>query len=225
MKELLIRKSKSVMWVYALTLVPMWAVFVVNNGVFQGSLGHFFGIEPRDLDGSNLITIFTSWLAHGNFAHIMGNSAILLTTSWVVAVADKNPLKTFAWLIAGSGAATWLLGSAQSYHIGASGLVFAIFGYVVATAFKTRHWTYLLAAAFFIVQYYSSIFLGLMPKGGVSLAAHAGGLIAGIVIGSFLSKNRVSEQTYASSNSESIYDTQYNTLGHKVKKYLKMGKK
>lgn len=190
MKEIVRQKALALVKVYGIILGVMWLVFLLNNGLLNASLSDNFGIEPRQFTWGAALSLFTSWAFHGSLAHITGNSVVLLGTLWVIAVADKHPLRTIALLIGGSGLATWLLGWNHTLHIGASGLIFAIFGYVIATALRTRHWMYMGAAVLFGIQYYMSVATGLMPKSGVSLAAHLGGLVAGILIGSFMSKNR-----------------------------------
>ena len=74
----------------------------------------------------------------------------------------------------------WLLGR-SAVHIGASGLVFGYFGYLVARGwYERRLGSILLAIAVIIL--YGGLILGVLPaRGLVSWEAHLFGLIAGVL--------------------------------------------
>jgi len=78
------------------------------------------------------------------------------------------------------GGCLWLFGRA-SYHVGASGLIFGYFGFIVA-----RGWFYKsissIVVAFITLFLYSGILWGLLPVfPHVSWEGHLFGLIAGIL--------------------------------------------
>ncbi len=83
-------------------------------------------------------------------------------------------------VIAVGGSGVWLLGR-SAVHIGASGLVFGYFGYLVARGwYERRLGSILLAIAVIIL--YGGLILGVLPaRGLVSWEAHLFGLIAGIL--------------------------------------------
>ena len=214
-------KSKEICLLYAIIFIPMWGMFLINNVFMMDSLNSIGGIHPRDLSFLGIIEIFTSWMFHssgnrgmpGNnmFSHIFGNSEILLALVLIVGIFEKKPLLLIFSLIGASGFATWLLGAPNSVHVGASGLVFAMLGYIVASIFFARRWLYLIPIVFAGSGYLYSIQMGLIPHAGTSFAAHFGGLLGGILVAYLIGKyQKVKENLpqrntfYTTSNTEFI---------------------
>lgn len=212
-------KSKEIAILYAVIFIPMWTLFLVNNLLMGDALNNLGGIHPRDLSALGIIEIFTSWMFHsgGNrgmngssiFSHIVGNSEILLILIFIVGIFEKRPLILLASLIGASGFATWLLGSPNSLHVGASGLVFAMFGYIIASIFLAKRWLYLIPVLGMGGTYLYSIQMGLIPQAGTSFAAHFGGLLGGIAVAYFIGKVQtyknntlITKNIYAPSKSE-----------------------
>lgn len=191
-------KSKEIAILYAIILIPMWSLFLVNNLLMDDALNRLGGIHPRDLSFMGIIEIFTSWMFHSGgdrtltnnsiLAHILGNTEILLPLILIVGIFEKKPLLLVSSLIGISGFFTWLLGSPNSLHVGASGLVFAMFGYILASIFLARRWLYLIPVIGAGGTYFYSLQMGLIPKSGTSFAAHFGGLIGGIFVAYLIGK-------------------------------------
>lgn len=191
-------KSKDILIIYAVVLIPMWCLFLVNNVLMGDALNRLGGIHPRDLSVFGVLEIFTSWAFHSGgdrsvpnnsiFSHILGNTEILLPLILIVGIFEKKPLTLIASLITASGLATWFLGAPNSLHVGASGLVFAMFGYIVASIFLARRWLYLIPVLGLGGTYLYSIQMGLIPKAGTSFAAHFGGLLGGIFVAYLIGK-------------------------------------
>ncbi|WP_435949754.1 rhomboid family intramembrane serine protease [Psychrobacter sp. DM8] len=180
--DLIIERLKQVFGLYAFVLVPMWGMFFLNE-VFLFGLWNIFGIVPRALDVGSMIGVFASWTMHGNFAHLLGNSITLLQILFLFELFENNAYRTTIKLIIASGAVTWIIGSPLSIHIGASGLCFAMLGYMIGGALFARRWGYLIACIVMGAGYWLTIKQGLMPQEGISFAAHFGGLCAGLLIG------------------------------------------
>ena len=179
---LLITRIKQVFGLYAFVLIPMWVMYALNQSILFG-LWNIFGIVPRTLDIGSFIGIFASWTMHANLAHIMGNTLILLQIIFLFGLFESNAYRTIVKLIIASGVITWLIGSPLSIHIGASGLCFAMLGFMIGCAVFARRWGYLLACLVMGTGYWFVIKEGLMPQSGVSFAAHFGGLCAGLLLG------------------------------------------
>ncbi|MGM8886702.1 rhomboid family intramembrane serine protease [Psychrobacter sp. 1U2] len=180
--SLTMRRLKQVIGLYAFVLIPMWGMFIINNTVMFG-LWNIFGIAPRTLDLRSMIGVFASWTMHGNLSHIIGNTLVLLQILFLFGLFENNAYRTTLQLIIASGVMTWLIGSPLSIHIGASGLCFAMLGFMIGGAVFGRRWGYLLACIIMGAGYWLTIKQGLMPQPGVSFAAHFGGLCAGLLIG------------------------------------------
>ncbi len=168
---------------YSLIFIPMWTVYLMNNVFFNGSWNSSVGIQPRTFEISQIFSMTFSWLFHADYQHIFNNSMILIGLVWMVAILEKNPFIKFFFLAFVSGFFTWLLGAPNSYHIGASGVVFSLFGYILGSAIIGKQFRYIPLLIFFGGSYYYSITQGLIPQEGVSFAAHFGGLMAGILLG------------------------------------------
>ena len=179
---LVMQRIKQVIGLYAFVLIPMWGMFFLNETVFFG-LWNIFGIVPRALDTGSMIGVFASWTMHGNFSHLLGNTLTLLQILFLFGLFENNAYRTLLKLIVASGLVTWVIGSPLSIHIGASGLCFAMLGYMIGGAVFARRWGYLLACIVMGTGYWFTIKQGLMPQQGISFAAHFGGLCAGLLLG------------------------------------------
>ena len=179
---LVISRIKQVIGLYAFVLLPMWLMFFLNDTVFFG-LWNIFGIVPRTLDIGSIIGVFASWTMHGNFSHLLGNSLTLMQILFLFGLFENNAYRTILKLIVASGIMTWIIASPLSIHIGASGLCFAMLGYMIGGAVFAKRWGYLLACIVMGTGYWFTIKQGLMPQQGISFAAHFGGLCAGLLLG------------------------------------------
>lgn len=213
-------KTKNILLVYFMIFVPMWGLFIINNLIFRETLSSLGGIHPRSTNFMDFIDIFTSWMFHSSkgihiYDHILGNSIALLGLLFIVSLIENRPFKLLMLLIFGSGVATWLLGSGHSIHIGASGLVFSLFGYVISSAIFARRWIYFIPIFILGGEYFYSIKAGLIPQNGISFAAHFGGLIAGLIIGYLFNlKAKKTEQFnshYKKTLKQKIHDFIWNT--------------
>ncbi|WP_413520404.1 rhomboid family intramembrane serine protease [Psychrobacter glacincola] len=177
-----ISRIKQVIGLYVFVLLPMWVMFFLNDTVFFG-LWNIFGIVPRALDMGSMIGVFASWTMHGNFSHLVGNSLTLMQILFLFGLFENNAYRTVIKLIVASGIMTWIIASPLSIHIGASGLCFAMLGFMIGGAVFARRWGYLLACIVMGTGYWLTIKQGLIPQQGISFAAHFGGLCAGLLLG------------------------------------------
>lgn len=175
-------RLRQTMQLYLWVFVPMWLMFLLNNSVLFG-LWNIFGIVPRELSVPSFIGILASWTMHANLAHITGNSLVMAQVLFLFGVFEKKAMMTIVFLIVGSGLFTWVFGSSNSLHIGASGLAFAMMGYMIGGALFARRWSYLIACVALGVGFWLVMLSNLMPQVGVSFAGHLGGLLTGIGVG------------------------------------------
>lgn len=156
-----------------------WLMFLVNNLALHGQLSHL-GIVPRTVGGLGGIVLAP--LLHTSFRHLLANTVPLLMLGGVISL--RSPAAYVSITVAGtlvSGALIWLL-ARHGCHIGASGLVFCYFGYVMGQAWFQRTFANILVAVAcgFI---YGGLIWGLSPfQSGVSWEAHAAGLVAGFFL-------------------------------------------
>jgi membrane associated rhomboid family serine protease len=82
-----------------------------------------------------------------------------------------------------SGLAVWLFQSSDSVTVGASGLIFGYFGYVLARGLIDRNLIDALAAVVMALSYAYILTVAIPGTPGVSWIGHLGGLIGGIAAG------------------------------------------
>lgn len=164
----------------------LWAINLVNMFIFNGGL-NIYGIRPRSVDG--LQGILFAPLLHSSFAHLMANTIPLLVLGWFVLLRGT---RTFALVtivtVLVSGLGTWLIGPANSVHIGASGLIFGYFGFLVLSAYFERSLASILWAVlvFFL---YGGLLWGVLPQGnGISWQGHLFGFVGGWAAAYLLAK-------------------------------------
>ena len=179
---LIMARIKQVIGLYDFVFIPMWGMYFLNKVALFG-MWNIFGIVPRAVDVGSMIGVFASWTMHGNFSHLLGNTLTLLQVLFLFGLFEKNAYRTVLKLIIASGLVTWVIGSPSSIHIGASGLCFAMLGYMIGGAIFARRWGYLAACIIMGTGYWLTIKQGLMPQQGISFAAHFGGLCAGLLLG------------------------------------------
>ena len=158
-------------------LAVIWAVEILN-----GLLGHrlnTWGIQPRSELG--LIGIPLSPFLHGGYNHVLSNTIPFLVLGGLVALRGIQKLVGVSlFIIVAGGGAVWLLGR-TAIHVGASGLVFGYFGYLVAAGWYDRKLGSILAAIAVIFLYGGLVFGVLPTQSFVSWEAHLFGLMAGVI--------------------------------------------
>lgn len=146
-----------------------------------------FGIQPRKL--RSLPAIAAAPLLHGGFSHLITNAVPFFVLGWLILLRGRRDFATVSLVAAAvSGLAIWLLGSTGSIHIGASGVVFGYFGFLVARGIFERT-VAAMVTALVVGLLYGGILWGLLPvQPGISWQGHLGGLIGGVLCGYFLAR-------------------------------------
>jgi membrane associated rhomboid family serine protease len=146
-----------------------------------------YGIVPRTISG--LIGIVTSPFLHGNLLHIISNTIALITFAPIFYLIEKeDALENLIFLTLLTGILTWLVGRNAS-HIGASGVIFALYGYLISLGFFYKKILYM-GITFFLLTSYGYILFGLLPIiPGVSWEGHLMGFVAGIISAKLNIKN------------------------------------
>lgn len=183
----LARRAQSGLIAVVGLVAVMWAVFLIDL-LLGGLLVRTLGIAPRRVDG--LDGVLFAPLLHGGLGHLMSNSLPLLVLGFV---AFLEGVKRFllamgtSWLASGLG--TWVFGGGLT--IGASGVVFGLFTYLLARGFYNRDWRQIVLAAVLFATY-GSILWGILPAVGsnISWQAHLFGALGGILAAFFLRRRR-----------------------------------
>ncbi|MFD9356913.1 rhomboid family intramembrane serine protease [Streptomyces sp. NPDC060031] len=144
-----------------------------------------YGIAAREADG--LTGIPLAPFLHFGFDHTASNSVPLLVLGFVAALGGiRRFLAVCALIIAADGAGVWLFSPSHSITVGASGLVFGLFGYLVVRGFVERKALGVAVGLAVAAVWGGTIFLGVLPTdSGVSWQAHLFGLAAGVATALF----------------------------------------
>jgi membrane associated rhomboid family serine protease len=156
----------------------LWAVLAVDlllGGTLRG-----FGVRPREAEG--LVGILLHPFLHVGVFHLLMNTFGIAALGGLVLLRDERDfwLTTVVGILVG-GTGTWLLGS-PGVHIGASGVVFAYFGYLLTTGLFERRIGALLLSTLVILAW-GGLLLGLLPgQRGISWEGHLFGFLAGLLV-------------------------------------------
>lgn len=178
------RQLKSQATILGAFVVAMWLLELVDVILLGGALDTF-GVWPRRAAGLPGI-LFMPFL-HGGFAHVAANTMPFIILGWLVMVrrtADFVIVTVVTSLVTGAG--LWLLGSSHSVYIGASGLIFGYFGYLLLRGYFERSPQAVLLTLL-VAFFYGGLVWGIIPRGnGLSWEAHLLGFAGGVLSARFL---------------------------------------
>lgn len=163
-------------WIVVL-LGIIWGLQAVN--IVTGELlNAWFGLVPRTLGGLDGILFMP--VLHGSLSHAAANTVPLAVLGGLLAAtAQRLVFPASAVIVVLGGAAVWLLGK-PAIHIGASGLIFGWFGFLVARGIVERRAVPLIASIG-VALVYGTMVWGVLPgQPGVSWESHLFGALAGI---------------------------------------------
>jgi membrane associated rhomboid family serine protease len=160
----------------------IWVLQIVNWADHYGLDDHY-GILPRSV--LRLPEIFTAPFLHFSWDHIEGNSGPLFIFGLLAAYRGVVKFLGVTLVIAiVSGMAVWLFQSSNELTVGASGLIFGYFGYVLARGIIDRSTVDSLVAIVMGLSYYYLLTIAIPgAPGGVSWIGHLGGLVGGVACG------------------------------------------
>jgi membrane associated rhomboid family serine protease len=157
-------------------------VLQVANWSDHYHLDASYGILPRSL--GHLVDIFTAPFLHFSWEHIEGNSGPLFVFGLLAAYRGVVKFLGVTLLVAiTSGMAVWLFQSNNELTVGASGLIFGYFGYVLARGLIDRNLVDALAAVVMALSYAYILTVAIPGTPGVSWVGHLGGLVGGLASG------------------------------------------
>ncbi|MGG6266054.1 rhomboid family intramembrane serine protease [Leptolyngbya sp. AN03gr2] len=164
----------------------MWIVEVVDLAL--GGRLNYLGIYPRNFVG--LRGVFLAPFLHRDFRHLISNTIPFIVMGWFVMLRGiPEFFKVTALVTVLSGLGVWLLG-AQGLHIGASGVVFGYFGFLLSRAYFERS-ALSIAMSLAVGLLYGGIIWGVLPgQFGISWEGHLFGFLGGIFAARQISKQR-----------------------------------
>jgi membrane associated rhomboid family serine protease len=174
-----LRKFRDALIVMGAFLAVIWVLQVVN-WADSYRLDTEFGILPQHV--SRLGEIFTAPFLHFSWQHIEGNSVPLFVLGVLAAYRSIGRFLLASLVIAlTSGMAVWLFQSSNELTVGASGLIFGYFGYVLVRGFFDRNFVDIGVGLVAGALYWTILQVAIPGTPGVSWIGHLGGLVGGVL--------------------------------------------
>ncbi len=192
-KSKALKRSRSYIYTPFYFIVLIWFVFWLDNRFSLDLYTH--GIYPLHFKGLQGI-IFTP-LIHGNLTHLANNTIPLIVLGaglYYFYPRIANTVALISW--GSSGLVVWLIGR-ESFHIGASGLIYALAGFIFLSGVLRRQ-ANLLALSLLVVFLYGSLVWGLFPiEETISWEAHLAGFMSGFALAIYYRKTGPQRRTYS----------------------------
>lgn len=166
-------------------VTALWTLEIVDSLILGGALNRF-GIRPRQTSG--IKGIFLSPLLHGDLRHLSTNTMPLVVMGGLILFLQSQQtfwiVTAVVWLVSGVG--TWLFGGSRTNHIGASGIVFGYFGFLLLQAYFNQN-VMTIGLAIVVVILYGGMLWGVLPiKRGRSWQGHLFGVVGGGLAAKYL---------------------------------------
>jgi len=189
------KMAASVLFPLAVVAV-MWIVKIAEY--YTGSDFSELGIMP--LTAKGMIGIITAPFIHADFGHLLANTIpMFVSLSIIFYFYREVAFQVFflVWLF--TGVWVWSFARNDSYHIGASGLVYGYISFLLFSGIIRRN-ARLMAISLLIIFLYGGFFWGVFPnffpKRNISWESHLMGGIAGIVMAIFYRKKGLQREVY-----------------------------
>ena len=168
--------SKSIFLIPMFYIVIIWFIYWIE--IQYGFNFNKFGVYPRTLEGFR--GVFLTHFIHSNTNHVFNNSIplfVLLSSLFYFYKDVAYKVLIFGGLL--TGFLTWLF-ARESFHIGASGIVYLLFSFVFFSGIIKKHYR-LVALSLIIIFLYGSMIWYVLPiKDGISWEGHLCGFLVGL---------------------------------------------
>jgi membrane associated rhomboid family serine protease len=173
-------------------VILLWVIYYA--GVALELHLHKYGILPRTIEGLKGIVFYP--LIHGSLEHLFSNTIPLLMLGWCLFYFYGNlALKTIFWIYLMSGMWIWI-SARDSYHIGASGLVYGLVTFLFFSGWYRKE-KKVAAISMLVIFLYGSLWWGMLPvKKDVSFEGHIWGALAGFLLAFIFRKQGPQKPVY-----------------------------
>ena len=167
-----------------------------------------YGVYPRTLKG--LRGIIFSPLIHSGVRHLFNNSVPLFVLLMALFYFyRKIAFKIVFFGVILSGLLTWLI-ARPSYHIGASGIVYLLFSFILFSGI-IRKYSRLIAVSLIVIFLYGSMIWYIFPiEDSISWEGHLSGFLIGLLFAFVFRKYGPQKITYNWDDDESLEETSNN---------------
>lgn len=173
-----LQASKSIFVIPTFYVVLIWFIYWFE---IQYSFNfNKFGVFPRTLNGFK--GVFLMHFIHSDVNHLFSNTVplfVLLSSLFYFYRDISWKVLCLGGVI--TGFLTWCI-ARESYHIGASGIVYLLFSFVFFSGIIRKHFR-LVALSLIIIFLYGSMIWYVFPiKEGMSWEGHLSGFIIGVIL-------------------------------------------
>jgi membrane associated rhomboid family serine protease len=216
--ENILKLSKSIFIIPIVYVVSIWFIYWIE--IQFGLNFNKFGVYPRTIEGFR--GVFLTHFIHSNTNHVFNNSIplfVLLSSLFYFYKDIAYKVLFFGGFL--TGCLTWCI-ARDSYHIGASGIVYLLFSFVFFSGMIRKHFRLVALSLVIIFSYGSMIWYVLPIKEGMSWEGHLSGFLIGLIL-AIIYKNRgiVKEQhQFTKTEFDSFFDENGNFAPPKIEEDL-----
>ncbi len=126
----------SIIFLPLLFVIIIWCVKIIEY-VFNFSLIHF-GVLAKELSGIKGIIFYP--FIHNDWNHLLNNTfPVFILLIMLFVFYRKIAIQIFSYLFLISGFLLWLIGRPDSYHIGASGIIFGLASFLITSGIVRKN--------------------------------------------------------------------------------------
>ncbi|MFT6699654.1 MAG: membrane associated rhomboid family serine protease [Porticoccaceae bacterium] len=216
--ENILKLSKSIFIIPIVYVVSIWFIYWIE--IQFGLNFNKFGVYPRTIEGFR--GVFLTHFIHSNTNHVFNNSIplfVLLSSLFYFYKDIAYKVLFFGGFL--TGCLTWCI-ARDSYHIGASGIVYLLFSFVFFSGMIRKHFRLVALSLVIIFSYGSMIWYVLPIKEGMSWEGHLSGFLIGLIL-AIIYKNKgiVKEQhQFTKTEFDSFFDENGNFAPPKIEEEL-----
>jgi len=213
-----LKLSKSVFLIPVVYIVAIWFIYWVEIQ-FDFNFNKY-GVFPRTFLGFR--GVFLTHFIHSNTSHLFNNSVplfVLLSSLFYFYKDVAYKVLLFGGFF--TGFITWCI-ARESYHIGASGIVYLLFSFVFFSGIIKKHFR-LVALSLIIIFLYGSMIWYVLPiKDGISWEGHLSGFVVGLVFAiAFRNKGIVKEEhQFTETEFDALFDEQGNFIPPEIEQEI-----
>ena len=176
------KRLPAVLWSIGILISIMWALELMDM-ILPNLQLDYFGIHPRNLQ--RWYGILAAPFLHGSWSHLLMNTPPFIIFGGLIAIHCLGDLWVVSIITAlVSGIGVWLIAPSNSVTLGASGVIFGYFGFLLFRGIFERNLSSLFVSVAIAVLYGSLIWQVFPSSPQVSWQAHLFGFIGGILAAS-----------------------------------------
>ncbi len=201
----------SMLRIPVLFILVIWLVYWIE--IKFGMNFNKFGVLPRNLTG--LKGVLFSPFIHSDTKHLFNNSIplfVLLLSLFYFYRRVAYQVLVYGGLL--TGLLTWII-ARESYHIGASGVVYLLFSFVFFSGVFKNHYRLIALSLVTIFLYGSMVWLILPTEDRISWEGHLSGFITGIVFAFLYRRKGIVKEEFEFSQTE--FDLMFDENGNLIK--------